>query len=79
LGRSGGKEEVSHGGLGHGVQAKGVWGLGILNTRNMNITLMLRWIWKLYQGAEGIWVDLLKTKYLGDRDIFASETPSKGS
>jgi hypothetical protein len=45
----------------------------------MNITLMLRWIWKLYQGAEGIWVDLLKTKYLGDRDIFASETPSKGS
>jgi hypothetical protein len=54
-------------------------GLGILNTTNMNIALMLKWIWKLYQGAEGLWVDLLKAKYLGERDFFASENPSKGS
>jgi hypothetical protein len=54
-------------------------GLGIINTRNMNIALMLKWIWKLYQGAEGLWVDLLKAKNLGDRDIFTSETPTKGS
>jgi hypothetical protein len=31
------------------------------------------------QGAEGLWVDILKAKYLGDRDIFAHETPQKGS
>jgi hypothetical protein len=60
-------------------KAKEFGGLGILDTRNMNIALMLKWIWKLYQGAEGLWVDLLKAKYLGERDFFASENPSKGS
>jgi hypothetical protein len=30
-------------------------------------------------GAEGLWVDLIKAKYLRDRDIFAVETPTKGS
>jgi hypothetical protein len=45
----------------------------------MNIALLLKWIWKLYQGAEGLWVDILKAKYLGDRDVFAHETPWKGS
>jgi hypothetical protein len=54
-------------------------GLGILNTRLMNIALLLKWIWKLYQGAEGLWADLLRAKYLGDRDIFAAETPTRGS
>jgi hypothetical protein len=54
-------------------------GLGVLNTRLMNIAFLLKWIWKLYQGAEGLWVDILKAKYLGDRDIFAHETPQKGS
>jgi hypothetical protein len=29
-------------------------GLGVINTRLMNISLMLKWIWKLYQGAEGL-------------------------
>jgi hypothetical protein len=54
-------------------------GLGVLNTRLMNIALMLKWVWKLYQNAEGLWVDLLKAKYLGDNDIFAAEVPRKGS
>jgi hypothetical protein len=40
---------------------------------------MLKWVWKLYQNAEGLWVDLLKAKYLGDNDIFAAEVPRKGS
>jgi hypothetical protein len=44
---------------------KELGGLGILNTKLMNIALMLKWIWKLYQGAEGLWVDLLQAKYLG--------------
>jgi hypothetical protein len=45
----------------------------------MNIALMLKWVWKLYQNAEGLWVDLLKAKYLGENDIFAAEVPRKGS
>jgi hypothetical protein len=28
-------------------------GLGILNTRHMNIAMMLKWIWKLYQNVKG--------------------------
>jgi hypothetical protein len=58
---------------------KELGGLGILNTRIMNIALMLKWIWKLYQNAEGLWVDLLRAKYLGDNDIFGPGIPKKGS
>jgi hypothetical protein len=35
-----------------------------MNTRFMNTALMVKWIWKLYQGAEGLWVDLIRAKYL---------------
>jgi hypothetical protein len=45
----------------------------------MNIALMLRWIWRLYQNEEGIWVDLLKAKYLGDHDLFSPLVKTKGS
>jgi hypothetical protein len=34
-------------------------GLGILNMKYMNITVMLRWIWKLHQNPEGLWAGLL--------------------
>jgi hypothetical protein len=58
---------------------KEVGGLGILNTKTMNIALMLRWIWRLYQNEEGLWVDLLKAKYLGDHDLFSPLVKTKGS
>jgi hypothetical protein len=32
-------------------------GLRILNTKVMNIALMIKWIWKLYQGSNGLWVE----------------------
>ena len=54
-------------------------GLGILNTKLMNIALMLKWIWKLYQQPEGLWADLLRAKYLGNDHIFSRGVPSKGS
>jgi hypothetical protein len=38
---------------------KEFWDLGILNTRLMNMALMMKWIWKLYKNAEGLWADLL--------------------
>jgi hypothetical protein len=55
-----------------------VGGLGILNTKLMNIALMLKWIWKLYQNEEGMWADLIHAKYLGDRDLFDKEVPVRG-
>jgi hypothetical protein len=45
----------------------------------MNIALMFKWIWKLYQNAEGLWADLLRAKYLGGEDLFSPLVPTKGS
>ncbi|KAK1607661.1 hypothetical protein QYE76_031334 [Lolium multiflorum] len=58
---------------------KEVGGLGILNTRHMNIALMLKWVWKLYHNADGLWADLIKAKYLGEHDLFSPLVPTKGS
>jgi hypothetical protein len=52
--------------------------LGILNTRLMNLALMLKWIWKLYQNAEGLWADLIHAKHIGDRALFDKEGPTHG-
>jgi hypothetical protein len=58
---------------------KAFGGLGILNTRLMNIALMLKWIWKIYQGDAGLWADLVNAKYLQGRDLFSRAVPTKGS
>jgi hypothetical protein len=50
---------------------KALGGLGVMNTKSMNIALMVKWIWKMYQGAEGLWADLIRAKYLQGRDLFA--------
>ncbi|KAK1663022.1 hypothetical protein QYE76_051181 [Lolium multiflorum] len=34
---------------------------------------------QLYQNAEGLWADLIRAKYLGDRDLFDKEVPVRGS
>jgi hypothetical protein len=54
-------------------------GLGILNTKYMNIALMLRWIWKLYQNEGGMWAYLLRAKYLGDNNLFSPTVPASCS
>ncbi|XP_051221392.1 uncharacterized protein [Lolium perenne] len=54
-------------------------GLGVMNTKSMNIALMVKWIWKLYQGAEGLWADLIRAKYLRGRDLYVGEVPTHGS
>jgi hypothetical protein len=48
-------------------KAKQFGGLGILNTKTMNISLMLKWIWKYYQNTWGLWAELQRVKYLGER------------
>jgi hypothetical protein len=46
-------------------------GLGIINSKNMNVALMLKWIWRLYHEDEAIWVRVLRAKYASADDIFA--------
>jgi hypothetical protein len=45
--------------------------LGILNTKKINIALMLKWIWKLYQDDDSIWDRLIHAKYTDTTDIFS--------
>jgi hypothetical protein len=46
-------------------------GLGIINSKNMNVALMLKWIWRLYHEEEAIWARVLRAKYASADDIFA--------
>jgi hypothetical protein len=48
-------------------------GLGIVDTRLMNVCLMAKWIWRLYAGEQGLWADILRAKYLGERDLLADK------
>jgi hypothetical protein len=72
-------EEGSQGGMATVCKPREFGGLGLINTRLMNISLMLKWIWKLYQGAEGLWADLIRAKYLRGNDLFSPVVPTKGS
>lgn len=38
-------------------------GLGILDLRCMNISLLTKWLWKLENG-EGMWQTIIKEKYM---------------
>jgi hypothetical protein len=46
-------------------------GLGILNTKKMNVALLLKWIWRLYHEEDAMWVQILRAKYPEASDFFA--------
>jgi hypothetical protein len=49
-------------------------GLGIINSKKMNVALMLKWIWRLYHEEDAIWARLLRAKYPSATDIFAGNS-----
>jgi hypothetical protein len=55
-------------------QPKDQGGLGITNTRIMNIALLVKWIWRLFKDAleDTLWHRIIRAKYPGATDIFAS-------
>jgi mannosylglycoprotein endo-beta-mannosidase len=55
---------------------KSLGGLGIIDTRLMNICLMTKWIWKLYAGEQGLWAEILRNKYLRSRDLLVDSHQS---
>ena len=39
-------------------------GLGILSSRRMNIALLTRWLWRIANGEGGLWLTIIRNKYL---------------
>ncbi|KAK1693140.1 hypothetical protein QYE76_009837 [Lolium multiflorum] len=50
---------------------KPMGGLDLLNTKKMNVALLLKWVWKLYQPDGSIWANLIRAKYEDADNIFA--------
>jgi hypothetical protein len=46
-------------------QPKSQGGLGVMNTKAMNICLMAKWLWRMFAGQDNdlLWLKLLRTKY----------------
>jgi hypothetical protein len=49
-------------------------GLGVMNTKLMNISLMVKWIWRLFteQPEASLWHRIISAKYPGAGNIFSS-------
>lgn len=47
-------------------------GLGIINTKTMNESLIVKWIWKILLEPNALWFRLLKAKYMRNRSFFAT-------
>ncbi|KAE8775410.1 (+)-delta-cadinene synthase [Hordeum vulgare] len=50
---------------------KGHSGLGIMASRVMNTTLMLRWVWRILRNEGGLWLQNLEAKYLRGESLLA--------
>nr|XP_051216374.1 uncharacterized protein LOC127333971 [Lolium perenne] len=46
-------------------------GLGLLNTKKMNIALFLKWVWRLYLEDDAIWAKIARAKYTDADNLFA--------
>jgi hypothetical protein len=46
-------------------------GLGIINMKIMNESLLVKWIWKIFQQPDELWFKILKAKYLGEHGFLA--------
>src|SRR3954465_7348215 len=59
--------------MGRHLRPQMSWGLGILDSRYFNVALMLKWVWRILRGDGGLWLQLVKTKYLRGRPLLACE------
>jgi hypothetical protein len=55
---------------------RSIGGMGIMDTKIMNVCLMAKWIWKIYAGEQGLWPDHIHNKYLGVKDLLVDSHPS---
>jgi hypothetical protein len=66
----------SIGSIGLNCLPKDQGGLGIMNTKFMNIALMVKWIWRLFKEdlSSSLWHRIISAKYPGATDVFNSST-----
>lgn len=57
---------------------KEVGAFGIINTKHMNWCLMAKWPWKILTSEGGLWLDIIKHKYLQHAPI-ATDSAHQGS
>jgi hypothetical protein len=53
-------------------------GLGILDLEKMNIALLAKWIWKIFN-EDGIWQQILRKKYLQKQTLCQAVTKNGDS
>ena len=56
------------------MYAKKFGGLGITNSKLMNVALLTKWWWHLAHNESGLWADLLQAKYFADRNLFMAKS-----
>jgi hypothetical protein len=44
-----------------------------MDTMMMNACLLVKWIWKIAQGSEGLWYKTIKTKYMHGDSFWRSK------
>src|SRR3954470_15592019 len=52
---------------------KSFGGIGILDSRRFNLALMLKWVWRILRDEGGLWLQLIKAKYLRGRPLLACD------
>ena len=52
---------------------KDMGGIGILSSRKMNVALMLKWVWRILREEGGLWLQLIRVKYLQGRPLFSCD------
>ncbi|XP_051221697.1 uncharacterized mitochondrial protein AtMg00310-like [Lolium perenne] len=53
------------------ARSKEFEGLCLLNTKKMNMALLSKWVWRLYQDEDTIWARIIRAKYADASDLFA--------
>jgi hypothetical protein len=57
---------------------KDLGGIGTISYWHMNVALMLKWVWRIITDDRGLWLKLVKAKYLRGQPLLACE-PREGS
>uniref|UniRef100_A0A453NDF5 Uncharacterized protein n=1 Tax=Aegilops tauschii subsp. strangulata TaxID=200361 RepID=A0A453NDF5_AEGTS len=39
-------------------------GLGVISSKRMNIALLSKWLWRIQTGEGGLWLEIIRAKYL---------------